>query len=727
MRNKIKGVLVLISALGLWGCADKLADDGLGANSSAEQQSSVYMNVAVLLPTASATRSATDNGTDVEEGTDPEGETNSNADPDFEYGYADENDVRSMLLVLADAENDNYITHAVVSGITQSPRDPVDSRFNFQVSQKFSREEINAAYESEDLLKNNKNVHVYAFCNYTGDLYDKFENYAKEGKHDNKWLDWQGEVVEGGSLPGQSPTITNSIWSGRSFLMSNARVRTAKFPETPADWDKHTQETNPFNLTPAEAIYVERAAARIDYKDGSKYAGSEEEYGAEYKDYRYRYDLETKGNDATTGAEQTYNLISVQLTRMALVNMSKNYYYLRRVSSDGQGKTEGKDNKFQVGGIETMATGSTPYVVDTDWQKKGQPYGINTFNATDHFNFSLFKTTTEADAENKNVKKQYNFTGWFADNIEEVLDGREDTWTENAEGAKKGSYKIWRYVTENTIPSPVENQKTVQSVGVVFKAAIVPGADVDQRTGNYPYVSEEVQKALDAAKEHKTPEEYTYPVLYSHNNILYAGVDELVAGAVTEGIQGYLYGVMNKILGHWCLDGTEFKYQETIPENATKLTVEIWDAIKNHKEHDGVDPIYADQNSKFAINLIETGNGSEAFKKLITDEKITIYEVSNEEMGTGGQGWGYYCYYFYWNRHNDNGNNSIMHTMEFSTVRNNVYKLSVTKIGELGHPSIPENDPDPVDPEDPDEEDKVYMDVKVEVLPWVVRVNDITF
>ena len=38
-----------------------------------------------------------------------------------------------------------------------------------------------------------------------------------------------------------------------------------------------------------------------------------------------------------------------------------------------------------------------------------------------------------------------------------------------------------------------------------------------------------------------------------------------------------------------------------------------------------------------------------------------------------------------------------------------------------------DNDPDPVEPENPDEDGDVYLRVSVEVLPWVVRVNDIVF
>lgn len=89
----------------------------------------------------------------------------------------------------------------------------------------------------------------------------------------------------------------------------------------------------------------------------------------------------------------------------------------------------------------------------------------------------------------------------------------------------------------------------------------------------------------------------------------------------------------------------------------------------------------------------------------------------------------YYAYYYYWNRHNDNGKNTEMGPMEFAVVRNNVYKLCVDKIARFGHPTPGGNDPDPdpVDPNDPDESINYYFTVTVKVLPWVVRVNHIEF
>lgn len=81
----------------------------------------------------------------------------------------------------------------------------------------------------------------------------------------------------------------------------------------------------------------------------------------------------------------------------------------------------------------------------------------------------------------------------------------------------------------------------------------------------------------------------------------------------------------------------------------------------------------------------------------------------------------YTMYYFYYNRHNSNGNNSQMGENEFGVVRNNVYKLQVTTCGSLGEPEAPEN------PDNPDEEEKAYFTVSCHVMPWTVRINNIEF
>lgn len=144
--------------------------------------------------------------------------------------------------------------------------------------------------------------------------------------------------------------------------------------------------------------------------------------------------------------------------------------------------------------------------------------------------------------------------------------------------------------------------------------------------------------------------------------------------------------------------------------------------------------LYGDWNA--VENAAGEDNAPATLVSAVNKVKAKTNPTAADYAGAGFTGYApaadgkYYAYYYYWNRHNDNGQNDTMGVMEFAVVRNNVYKLSVDKIMKFGHPdpNNPNNpDPDPEDPNDPDEELNYYFNVTVKVLPWVVRVNHIEF
>ena len=687
----------------------------------------VYISAGISLP-STGSRSATD---------DPDGsdgnKTNSDASPDYEIGYEYENDIRSMILLIATPEEkgNKYIAHTIVSGITKAPTSMSDE-FQFTVTGAIKHADLQAAYEKEDLLKTTQEVNIYAFCNYTDDLLTKIQG-LKQGDPD--WADFDGEVVETASGLGHAP-IANTIWAKRSFLMSNAEVVEFTFPEElngeEKGWDLYADSGNPLPLTD-KPIKVERAAARIDFRDGSKDLDSNNPGNT--------YHLTVQDEE---GAQTTHNLFDIQLTRMSLVNMSKKYYVLRRVApanADGEAET----GRIFLGKEKTGF-----FVVDTDWNEKLVTGPNDALKAMDldkaekNFNFPVF-TKPAADAADRdkhldlvdnNVSYTYNRAGWYTDNIKEIIEnGENDTWSDTP-----GQYKIWRYVTENTLPS-VKSQKNVQSTGVVFKGSIKPGSAIDLKYTNKGskenhterYVTVEVEKALRVAAAHIEPgtnladkgikladetpvtdAEWQYPTLYMFQNILYASVDDVVRYAVLEGTNSPLYESTERVLKEW-------KYDETA--KTYKLNGNGSDVLTVAKYND----ILTGEDEESKVDFREEGTESvaaEAFRLAAPKEGFTVYRASNEE---DGEGWGYYCYYFYWNRHNDNGRNGQMGVMEFATVRNNVYKLAVTAVGQLGHPRFPGYDPEPPTPNTDDEVETRYIQVKVDVLPWVVRVNNITF
>lgn len=233
-------------------------------------------------------------------------------------------------------------------------------------------------------------------------------------------------------------------------------------------------------------------------------------------------------------------------------------------------------------------------------------------------------------------------------------------------------YKIWTYCTENTIQAdPTVNQINGLSTGVIFKAEI---------TGTM--------------KNFK---------------------DTDVSFKATAGNKVYIFD--GNVLGDW--------------ENVVACKNADATLITDPAEKTALENLQTALKSAFtAQGLSETDDAT-----LNTSAKLAAAGFTRYTADSAGK---YYTYYVYWNRHNDNGVSNVMGPMEFAVVRNNVYKLAVTEIMRLGHPKDPtkptpgtdpdpDPDPDEPDPEDPDEDPSIYLKVAVKVVPWTVRLNNITF
>lgn len=475
------------------------------------------------------------------------------SDAGVEIGKDYENQVSEVLVVITDA-TDKFIAKSSV--VTPS------SANNTTYVVPFKTTELTSSA--------GKSVNVYVYCNPTEELtkattFDVNKDYY---------------------------TLTDAtnatIWTKNKFLMTNADEDYER--TLPANLDNYKVESHPFDL---KTINVERAAARFDYKSSV----ADETYTLMEKDGK---------------AE-----VTVTLTDMALVNLSKEFYYLRRVSDDGT------STSAIIGGTET----NTNYVVDTDYEWKS---GSTITDYSDHFFYVYNQNSASAD-----------YTWTSISSLTNNDDDNNNSWNTNN---SKGDYKIWRYATENTIPKGTDDglQKKGITTGVVFKG-VIQGA------------TEDMQTLLNGTN-----------TVYVFDNILWGTWDDVKTAA-------------------------ELKESDN-----TTLA-----------------------NPLLAAAYKEATKGGDYTDAKAVAAGFTIFRPNANKM--------YEVLYYYWNRHNDNDNNGSMGPMEFAVVRNNVYKLSVTGVNKFGHPTNPGDDPDPEYPEDPDEEDDVYFKVAVEVLPWVVRINDIEF
>lgn len=559
MKSFNKFLLAGFMTMGLFACSDS-NDAPAGSEQGKEDSNAVYMSFKLELPSVGG-RSATD-----EDGT-----TNSDATPDYEVGQNEENFVNTALIVLTD-DNYDYVAQYT---LTRAQLGDATGDVYKTYTVKFESKALAEAMTGTTLK-------VLVFCNPTTALSNIFNATAPVNVKDA--IESLGDEVPNG--------VNASIWTNNSFLMTNAD--NSNIISVPESWEPYYTESNPYDLG---VIAVERSSARFDFKSTNNNI----------------YDVE----DATDGS-----LVgSVVLTDATLINMSKNFYYLRRVSANGLNANS------TVGGVETKNN----YVVDTDATEKNG-----------------YATTGWEQKANNFLYNLENPATWSWTSLSTIQ--TEDNW-----GAEN-EYKIWRYAIENTIPG-INNQLHGISTGIVFKGYMkfAENADVDTNRPVYLYM-----------------------------NHIYGNLSHVKAAAEAEG----------------ALPSLTVAYESL----QTAINAEI--AKLNLAE--GIEP------TEEQLNAAEDAVAA-------ADYDFTRY------YPTDGK---YEMFYYYWNRHNDNGDNEVMGTMEFAVVRNNVYKLAVTSINKFGHPDPTKpgkNDPDPVDPDDPDEEKNIYFKVSVKVLPWVVRVNNIEF
>lgn len=638
-------------ALAFVGCShDELPGGSLG-NEDNGSKDAVYMNVTVQLPVGPGTRSMT--------------EADGGSNHGTEVGLDNENKVHSILLVLADKDN-KFI------GCGEKLESLSSNNGNVTTVQSISKSVLSEYYGGDNgvLAEEKQQIRVFVFCNPTSALRDIFSD-LKAG--DETWYE-QVCTVEEDPITGSTNA---AIWGGPDhqggFLMSSSALAKKTLPKNFSDWSYFTTAGNPFKLTGKNSniggvtdnevdnestgvIKVERSVARFDFKDGSTLKGNT---------YNVVKDPE----------DDTKYIMQIQLQKMALFNMSKNFYYLRRVSDDGL-----NENSILCG-TET----SENYVVDTDATAKNDFNNsiVKANKYSDHFNFCLGHTPESGEwGIDGYARKQ-----WYTSNISDVLNGTEDNRDGNETAS--GDYRIWRYVTENTIPGDPKMQVNGISTGIVFKGKMIATGDKES--------------SLYKALEHPTGNPATDPILYVFGNEIFVRWTEVRAMAIERAAGSDLYKAV-------------FGNTNVAP-------------VAEKTEGDGT-AVYSDdkESADYKWNDWYKENQSDdakqkTFKDAAVGQGFTLYQSSKEENEEPG----YYCYYFYLNRHNDNGNPGVMDKMEFAVVRNNVYKLAVTNISRLGHPRITDNDPDPIEPDNPDEDGDVYLSVDVQVLPWTVRVNNIEF
>lgn len=720
MKFFSKFYLAAAAAVVLAGCASDLPDGSTGNGDNGKDGPGVY--IGVNIKPSSATRGFTDDENSSSNGT--------------EEGSDIENNVNELIIVLARSDDNGFIAATTVTK-ENLKIGKVNGQDVYNAVAKVESSFLDDYYQDTNYSagsNGNRTVNVFVFCNPTGALVGENDNdvvdlatYLDGAKYgDTEWINLGCKVT----VKGQ---VTNgSIWSstmGGQFLMSNRDLAPREIPGTAEGWNAYTNSDKPFNLsaingTPGAVgtidngtgrgpVLVERAAARIDFRDGAE--DPENDPAAYHVVYM-------RNKDGSNNEEMP--VIDVVLQKMSLVNMSNQFYYVRRVSPTGLNQDVeicGAELPWFTDANGTWAGKPGNWVVDYDAGKYELPL---TKNFSQYFNYPFFNEDGTVD----NLYADGLQDRWGTVNIADILaKDQVDKWENPKQGNEAGTYKVWRYMTENTSWDPVSNQMNGNTTGIVFKGHMrANDALLDDAN-----VSDDVKALIKTinnididGKGGKLGNTDTDPIIYTFAGSIYLTWEKVVEAAINASFS-YTQGVGNAIIPDW--NRTNTLYQAVFGNGGTGHKVYADDG-KTVIYEDTMKPDEESANAKWnAWNLAgrptQGTPTNKAFKEAATNANFTIYQSSQDL----DHKWGYYCYYYYWNHHNDNGNDGVMAPMEMAVVRNNVYKIAVTKLKRLGHPRLSENDPEPPHPDTPDESQQVYLTVDTQVVPWVVRVKEIVF
>ena len=266
--------------------------------------------------------------------------------------------------------------------------------------------------------------------------------------------------------------------------------------------------------------------------------------------------------------------------------MSKHFYYLHRVSENGL--NEGS----QLCGLENGSN----YVVDTDAAEKSVD-SFASFEFGKNFNFCLGSSdANKAWAIDEVAREQ-----WYTQEISEVIEGVKDEW-------KNKEYRIWRYVTENTIPK-ANNQKNGVSTGLVFKGKMIATENA----------SAELKRVINEA----TGDPNVDPILYVYGSHMFVSWSEVRAYAIENKADHILY---ETVFGK--NNTVEVVAEKKADENGAGAVAAVY-------SNDETSPDYL-WNKWYNTEHHNNENALKEFKKAATDAEFTLYQSSKDSENNKG-------------------------------------------------------------------------------------------
>ena len=338
--------------------------------------------------------------------------------------------------------------------------------------------------------------------------------------------------------------------------------------------------------------------------------------------------------------DPTYTGATVEITGATIVNrLTAGSYLLKRVADDVDG------TNLEYLGLET-ATGAnmlaTNYVLDpwtalkTQANLAGTPF---TVDGLDVAASALYDQETYIPTRSDNPED-------WASYCKAGVDATEDDYLRVGYALENTTGKLETSLNYNT--------------GIVFKAQFHPQGVDDYSVGNTFF----------------TYNGTIYPSLTSMMGQLnmqadfatYAK-DEIAKLTTWDGLKGFANSLNDPTgYGDYLTGYADEHSSETFTPTANELT---WTYYLDNKLGVVED---AEKGPEINLNGVET--------------RAKLYESSNELLRTYYKG---QCYYIWWLRHSNDGDDTTNGVMEYAVVRNNIYKVYVESIYSLGG-DIPDNE-----------------------------------
>ena len=296
----------------------------------------------------------------------------------------------------------------------------------------------------------------------------------------------------------------------------------------------------------------------------------------------------------------------------------------------------------------------------------------------------------------------------------------------------EGTYLYTPYWVEKNAVDVTDSELTLPNAGTWFYNTL---ADVATESGKMTITDGEGENASTTFTVDDEPATYYQPFA------TLGGEGGAVTGAGdTQHTDEDNLPSVGKLMAYCFENSTDYLHQVHGLSTGISFVARMYKKNDNGTLSEPIERLYRYGNSNLfeSLEAIQQAFGanflSEKFNDLVTEEKkgtVITQEtldkakkeeglVENVEVYNGN-----ICYYYTTEiKHFDNGNNSVLAPMEFAIMRNNIYSLAVTGINMVGDPAVV---PTPGTPDEYPKPEEAALNVEVEILPWIVRYNDIEF